>query len=127
MKFSKKILLPAGVIVLSFLILILFHRIPLKNLWNGYHMLAVSKQTGEETVLAVLKKSGCEFAVSLSLQTNMFFSKYSPVQKPPEDSSINYEQKKLRLFFDKSGSYQLYYIPDKYRSEEHTSELQSPD
>lgn len=94
-------------------LLLLSAAIPESSLWNGYIILYVSAECSETDVLATLDKNNIDDIISFSTQRTPFISRFAPVQ-PESRSPEQYLAGRLNFFYDKSGMYRLYYVPEKY-------------
>lgn len=115
MKINRSLVVSTAIIVLNIFSLFLFHSVPVQRLWTGFHTLAVSRETDEQTVLSILSNYGCKDVVSLSFQKS-FLSPYCPVYKLPDDVK-DYNKLKKNFFFDKAEKFQVYYVPEEYTRE----------
>ncbi|MDR1785395.1 MAG: hypothetical protein LBR23_02865 [Spirochaetaceae bacterium] len=92
---------------------IFFHaEAPAESAWRGYKTLYVDRDFPEERVLALCEGAGVGEVVSLSGQRPPIESPYLPVR---EHLSF-YAERRANFFFDKSLSYKLYYIDERYGS-----------
>ena len=120
---NKYIKLSSPVIFLISLILIfVFKTVPSGKLWKNYSVLCVPVETNDALVLAAANESGIQGLVSLSGQ----FLPVSLTENSIEISMLrlnynsptfSYLNKRNAMFFDKSKTYRLYYIPAKYSTE----------
>ena len=100
----------------------IFKTLPSGKLWKNYSVLCVPVNTNDSLVIAEAKEAGIKGLVSLSGQ-------YLPISLTENSIEISmlrlnynspafsYLKKRNAMFFDKSQTYRLYYIPAKYSSE----------
>ena len=97
-------------ILVCVLCLFIFRSIPVSRIWNDYKVLYVDKSLPESDVLNCLYESGCKDVIALSLQKSPLVTPFSPFQKDYN----SYLERRLGYFTDKSSSFALFYIPDRY-------------
>ncbi len=110
------------VFLISLILILVFKTLPSGKLWKDYSVISVPSATNDSVVSAAIDKAGIKDYVSLSgqylplsiaensIETSMLRLNYNN----PEYSYLN---KRNAMFFDKSNSYRLYYIPVKYSAE----------
>lgn len=101
------------------LIFLVYSRItPVTKLWRGYTVLYTSSTVSENTVLSVLSKCGISGVITLSEQDKTIPKTMSPARFAAENKNyMDYPEEIKKYFFDESQKFQLYYVPDGYRSE----------
>ena len=110
------------VFLISLILILAFKTVPSGKLWKNYSVICVPSETKDSVVLSAIEDAEIKDYVSLSgqylplsisensIETSMLRLNYNN----PEYSYLN---KRNAMFFDKSNSYRLYYIPVKYSSE----------
>ena len=110
------------VFIISLILILILKTIPSGKLWKNYSVLCVPVNTNDSLVLSAADEAGISGLVSLSGQ-------YLPISLTENSIEISmlrlnynspafsYLNKRNAMFFDKSQSYRLYYIPSKYNSE----------
>lgn len=114
MKYVKNLILPVFIIAFTLVMLFIFRVIPGGKIWNNYSVLYADASVSESEILEVLKKHGCTDIISLSEQFSPFVSSVTPVLP---SSMNNYLSLRLNYFYDKSGKYRLYYIPENHKKQ----------
>ncbi|MBE6353892.1 hypothetical protein [Treponema sp.] len=112
MKYVKNLILPVFIIVFTLIMLFVFRVIPGGKIWNNYSVLYADTSVTEGEILKVLKEQGCMDVISLSVQFSPLISPVTPVLPPSMNSYLGL---RLNYFYDKSGKYRLYYVPEKYK------------
>ena len=112
MKYVKNLILPVFIIVFTLIMLFVFRVIPGGKIWNNYSVLYADTSVTEGEILKVLKEQGCMDVISLSEQFSPLISPVTPVLPPSMNSYLGL---RLNYFYDKSGKYRLYYVPEKYK------------
>ena len=109
-------------LLLSLILILSFRTVPSGKLWKDYSVVCVPVSVNDSVVMSAIEKTGIQDAVSLSGQ-------YLPVSLSENSIEISmlrlnyssaeyaYLNKRNAMFFDKSNSYRLYYIPASYTSE----------
>ena len=110
------------VFLLSLILILVFKTVPSGKLWKNYSVVCVPVQTPDSTVMSAINKAGIKNAVSLSGQ-------YLPISLSENSVEVSmlrlnytsaeyaYLNKRNAMFYDKSQTYRLYYIPCIYSSE----------
>ncbi len=119
-KFSSPV-----VFLLSLILILILKTVPSGKLWKNYSVISVPVNTEDSIVQNAIQKAGIKNAVTLSGQ-------YIPVSLSQDSIEISmlrlnytgseyaYLTKRNAMFFDKSNTYRLYYIPNNYSSETST-------
>ena len=84
------------------------HGTPTSRIWEGYTVFFADKHISEETALSFLSAEGCHDVISLSSQKVPYVSHFCPVLPKAFD---DYLSARLGYFSDRSGDYELYYVP----------------
>ncbi len=113
------------VIVLSLILILCFKTVPSGKLWKSYSVLCVPATTQDSIVQNAIETAGIKDSVSLSRQylpislseNSIEISMLRLNYASPEYSYLN---KRNAMFFDKSNTYRLYYIPTAYSAEINT-------
>lgn len=90
-----------------------FKTTPESQLWKGYKVVYVSKNADYNIVTKVFKNSGIDEVFYKENQTFPVFSKFAPIQ--PQSSS-SYISRRNAFFYDKTLSYSVYYVNEKFAS-----------
>lgn len=110
------------VFLVSLILILLLKSVPSGKLWNNYSVISVPVNTPDSTVTEAMENCGITNAVALSGQ-------YLPISLSENSVEISmlrlnynsaeyaYLNKRNSMFFDKSQSYRLYYIPQNLNSE----------
>ena len=110
------------IFLLSLILILVLKTVPSGKLWKEYSVICVPVNTPDSTVISAIEKAGIKNQVSLSGQ-------YLPISLSENSIEISmlrlnytssqyaYLNKRNAMFFDKSQSYRLYYIPGIYTSE----------
>lgn len=93
--------------------LFVFKTTPESQLWKGYKVVYVSKNADCNIVAKVFKNSGIDEVFYKENQSFPVFSKFAPIQ--PQSSS-SYIERRNAFFYDKTLSYSVYYVNEKYAS-----------
>ena len=111
----KKILISACLSVSSVVLLFLFKTVPSGSLWKGYRVMYVSSGCDNHYTENVIAKAGCTGVID-------FASQNVPLALPAGSPEVSlaasdadragYLFRRNAYFFDKEGTYRLYYIPD---------------
>jgi hypothetical protein len=113
----KKILISACLSVFSVILLFIFKTVPSGSLWKGYRIMYVSSGCNNHYVESVIAKAGCTGVID-------FASQNIPLALPAGSPEVSlavadadragYLFRRSAYFFDKEGTYRLYYIPDEH-------------
>lgn len=110
------------IFLLSFILILVFKTVPSGKLWKDYSVLCVPVSTDDSVVMAAINKSGIENTVTQSGQ-------FLPISLSEDSIEISmlrlnynspvysYINKRSLMFYDKSSTWRLYYIPARYSSE----------
>ena len=110
------------IFLLSLILIFAFKTVPSGKLWKNYSVVCVPVETPDSKVMTLIEQAGIKNAVSLSgqylpislsensIEVSMLRLNYS-------SSEYTYLNKRNAMFYDKSKSYRLYYIPGIYASE----------
>ena len=113
------------VFLISLILLLICKTVPSGKLWKNYSVICVPASASDSAVMSAIDEAGIKNAVSLSGQ-------YLPLALPENSieiamlrlnytSSDNaYINQRKAIFFDKSQTYRLYYIPEQYNAETST-------
>lgn len=119
MKFLKDICLPSCVFIIAIVLMVVFKSTPSGKLWDGYSLIYVEKSTDESIINNLFLSSGCKNVIS---QNNQYVPLNLSAETPELSMALldldksNYLVKRNLYFFDKSGRYKIYYIPDEYKN-----------
>ena len=110
------------IFLISLIFILIFKTVPSGKLWHNYSVLCVPKSADDAAVMSAISKSGIENVVSLSgqflpiaLSENSI--EISMLRLNYDSKDYSYLAKRNAMFFDKSNSYRLYYIPVEYSSQ----------
>ena len=110
------------VFLISLILILAFKTVPSGKLWKNYSVICVPVNTPDSLVISAIEKAGIKNQISLSGQ-------YLPISLSENSIEVSilrlnymssqyaYLNKRNAMFFDKSQSYRLYYIPGIYNSE----------
>ena len=110
------------IFLLSLILILSFRNMPSGKLWKDYSVVCVPVSVNDSLVMSAINQTGIKDAVSLSGQ-------YLPVSLSENSIEISmlrlnyssaeyaYLNKRTAMFYDKSNSYRLYYIPASYSTE----------
>ena len=120
MNFVKKYV-PFFSITLIVILLIIFRSIPTGHLWEGYRVLYVSADTDENFVTEALQNYGVSEFVSLNKQRvpvllNQNSLEATLLRLNFNSNSAQYLDSRENYFFDFTGDYKLFYIPNSYEN-----------
>ena len=108
--------------IIPLILILVFRTLPAGKLWKNYSVISVPVEADDSLVLDCIAEAGIQNAVSLSGQ-------YLPVSLSENSIEISmlrlnytsseyaYINKRNAMFYDKSQSYRLYYIPGIYNAE----------
>ena len=101
----------------SLITMIIFRAVPATKLWAGYTVMSVPVETDAKLVIEGLEKCGCKAVICRAAQQ-------VPLDLPQNSPEVSlaalgagasdYLLRRNQFFFDKSGTLELYYIPDEY-------------
>ena len=118
MNFVKRTAVPALIIVISIFSMIRFRVIPSAKLWEDYSIMFVPVGADTQIIHNVLTEKGCKDFICIENQ----FVPLKVSADTPEISlalsgaeNSNYLRGRNNFFFDKSGNFEIYYVPDKYK------------
>lgn len=113
------------VFLISLILLLICRKVPSGKLWKNYSVICVPAASSDSLVMAAIEEAGIKNAVALSGQ-------YLPLALPENSieiamlrlnyssSEYAYINQRKAIFFDKSQTYRLYYIPQQYSAETST-------
>ena len=110
------------IFLISLILIIAFKTVPSGKLWKDYSVVCVPVSASDASVMQAIENAGIQDAVSLSgqylpisLSENSI--EISMLRLNYTSSQYTYLNKRNAMFFDKSQTYRLYYIPAKYNAE----------
>ncbi|MBP5251790.1 MAG: hypothetical protein J6Z17_05185 [Treponema sp.] len=104
----------SAAVCLTVVFVLLYFRSPLSlKIWNNYNLVYVSESVSESDVLSVFESEGCTGVISRLSQKKPFSSPITPVF---ESACSSYLKDRLLFFSDKSGTYNVFYIPSSQTS-----------
>ncbi|MCQ2592709.1 MAG: hypothetical protein MJ188_07980 [Treponema sp.] len=119
----KKII-PSFCLIVFALLMIVFRSVPVGHIWNGYTVLYIPSQINDAVVAAALEKSQILDYASLNNQ-DLPASPAIMMENTLEfamlkiNTALNnsdYLKARKNYFYDSTGQYRLYYIPDDYKN-----------
>ena len=110
------------IFLLSFILILVFKTIPSGKLWKDYSVLCVPVSTDDSVVMAAINKSGIENTVTqsgqfLPISLSEDSIEISMLRLNYNSPAYSYINKRSLMFYDKSSTWRLYYIPARYSSE----------
>ena len=101
-------------------ILIIFRSVPTGHIWDGYTVLYVPASIDEQMILDTFKATGIEEYASLGNQKMPVILGPDTVEAAMlklniNSSSNSYLSQRENYFYDSTGKYKLFYIPDLYK------------
>ncbi len=110
------------IFILSLILILIFKTVPSGKLWKHYSVICVPSATPDSTVISAINKAGIKNSVSLSGQYLPLALSENSIEVSMLRLNYNspdyaYLSRRNAMFFDKSQSYRLYYIPEDYDSE----------
>ena len=110
------------IFLLSFILILVFKTVPSGKLWKDYSVLCVPVSTDDSVVMAAINKSGIENTVTqsgqfLPISLSEDSIEISMLRLNYNSPAYSYINKRSLMFYDKSSTWRLYYIPARYSSE----------
>ena len=110
------------IFLLSLILILVLKTVPSGKLWTNYSVLSVPVSADDSVVMAAINKSGIENTVSqsgqfLPAQLSENSIEISMLRLNYNNPAYSYLNKRNLMFFDKSNTYRLYYIPSVYNAE----------
>lgn len=116
----KHIVLPVFIIAVSLFCTAFFRVIPASRLWNGYSVLYVQKDAGQSRVLELFSEYGIKKYISIYNQKVPLSNPVLSAEYALSSLSFsNYLEDRKGYFYDRSGNYLVYYVPDSFEGELH--------
>ena len=118
MNFIKRIAAPLTIIAVSIFSMLIFRVIPSAKLWDGYSVMFVPIGSDTKNIQSVLSQQGCKDFICME---NQFVPLELSAASPEISLALSGAEKSAYLnernnfFFDKSGRFEIYYVPDKYK------------
>ena len=113
---QRKFLISVSVAAAAVFLLVFFRSVPSGSLWKGYRIVYAAEECSENDVMKFLSDAGCRDIVNFSSQTvPLGLSPQTPevsLAETDTDSS-GYLSKRNNYFFDRSGKYRVYYVPER--------------
>ena len=100
--------LSVAIIVVYIVLCVALHGAPASRIWESYTVFFADKHISEEIVLSFLDAEGCQDVISLGTQKVPYVSHFCPILPEVFD---DYLSARLGYFSDRSGDYELYYVP----------------
>src|SRR5574344_671849 len=113
---QRKFLISVSAAAAAVFLLVFFRSVPSGSLWKGYRIVYAAEECSENDVMKFLSDAGCRDIVNFSSQTvPLGLSPRTPeVSLAAADAdSSGYLSKRDNYFFDRSGKYRVYYIPER--------------
>lgn len=120
MKYLKKII-PAILILVTAILLYVFRSVSASHLWNGYTVLYVPEKISDSQIKESFTFADIGEYVCLSDQHPPIMlsensPEYSMLRIFAQNEEYKYMYNRLNYFYDESGEYRLYYIPNEYKN-----------
>lgn len=118
MNFIKRIAAPLTIIAVSIFSMLIFRVIPSAKLWEDYSIMFVPVGADTQIIHNVLTEKGCKDFICIE---NQFVPLKLSADTPEISLALsgaensNYLRERNNFFFDKSGKFEIYYVPDKYK------------